>query len=516
LQATTLIIVEGEKTADCVSRVFWAAGNETTVATTSPMGAENGHLWKEYLQRYPDIAEKRIIILPDNDEPGMKYAHTIATIFFEAKAKVKIVTLPDLPEGGDFVDWYSSCVDDGKDESDIIEALQKHYRSTERVTAEDVAKWKQDESAKSESTSKIKLTCLTDIEDREPEWFMDNKIPANDLTTISGAGGCGKTYFTCFLAMHVTNGESFSDGHPCKMGNVIIFPPEGQKAALKRRLKMNGVDLGKCFILEGAAVYDKKTQTWVLDPIMLSDCSRLEESIDEAEQLTGFPTTLLIIDPVMSFVGKKNPNYDNEVRQLLTPLQHLADRKKITIILVAHHGKAEHLSSQNQTSGSVAWVNVPRSAWQIYRDKEDNDLRYFAPAKTNDCIDPTTVSFRIEKPDGKVRIESMDVAKTADDFMNEQRKSVRGRIGAALNGNDEATDEEAEEIILRKIRKRGGEATVTDLQHCIKQKNMKKYFKADALERKLREMVKKGILTIRRDGQRAVEYFGIPSITEEK
>ena len=183
---------------------------------------------------------------------------------------------------------------------------------------------------------------------------------------------------------------------------------------------------------------------------MLSDCSRLEESIDETERLTGFPAALLIIDPVMSFVGKKNPNYDNEVRQLLTPLQHLADRRKITIILVAHHGKAEQSMASNQTSGSVAWVNVPRSAWQIYRDTKDNDLRYFAPAKANDCIDPTTVSFRIVKPDGKVQIVSMDVAKTADDFMNEQRKAARCKIGVVLNGNDEATDEEAEEIIWRK------------------------------------------------------------------
>ena len=514
LQAKTMIALEGEKAADCVNRLFGAAGSETTIATTSPMGAYNGYLWKEYGQRYPVLTEKRIIILPDNDKPGLEYAQTVACaiVGVNPSADVRIVNLPDLPDGGDFVDWYDAMKKDGNDELAIIEALKVRFRKSKRVTPEVVAKWKQ------ESAGKIKLTCLTDIEDRKPEWFMNNKIPANDLTVISGKGGEGKTFITCLFASHVTNGTPFPDEHPCNKGNVLLFPPEGQRAALKQRLKANGVDLKKCFILEGATVFDKKTKTWVLDPIILSDCHRLEDAIDAAEQQTKFPTRLLIIDPVMSFVGKKSPNYDNEVRQMLTPLQSLADRKKITIILVAHHGKAEHSTAANQTSGSVAWVNVPRSVWQVYRDKEDKDLRYFAPAKYNDCIDPTTVSFRITRPDGKVQIESMDIAKTADDFMNEQRTAARCRVSDALNGNDKATDEEAEEIILAKIRELGGEARVRDLQGCIRQKSMKKYAKADGLERKLREMVGKGILTSRRKtaaNKRAVEYFCIPIIHDE-
>jgi hypothetical protein len=60
--------------------------------------------------------------------------------------------------------------------------------------------------------------------------------------------------------------------------------------------------------------------------------------------------------------------------------------------------------------------------WCVYRDKQDKDLRYFAPSKTNDCVDPTTVAFRIAKPDGRVQIESTSVNKTADDFMIAERQ----------------------------------------------------------------------------------------------
>lgn len=305
-----------------------------------------------------------------------------------------------------------------------IQLLSEHCKTADFITPKIVATWKPpDKKSTTESNSqgKVKLTPFIDIEDREPEWFMFNKIPANDLSVISGPGAAGKTYLACYMAGHVTNGTPFEDGHPCKMGNAIFFPPEGQRSALKKRLEANGADMDKCFIIEREGAR-----------IELKDCKEIEEAMDGIAAKKGIECRLIVIDPVMSFTGRRNPNRDNHVRELLVPLQDLADRKKVTIILVAHHGKAEHSTSQNQVSTSIAWVNVPRSVWQIYRDKDDKDLRYFAPSKTNDCKDPKAVSFRIENVEGqaagRVQIIGMNVDKTADDLMREQRPdALRGR-----------------------------------------------------------------------------------------
>lgn len=53
-----------------------------------------------------------VYILPDNDEPGEKYAATIADILasLEQPPKIKAVSLPGLPEGGDVVDWLKGWV----------------------------------------------------------------------------------------------------------------------------------------------------------------------------------------------------------------------------------------------------------------------------------------------------------------------------------------------------------------------------------------------------------------------
>jgi hypothetical protein len=76
--------------------------------------------------------------------------------------------------------------------------------------------------------------------------------------------------------------------------------------------------------------------------------------------------------------------------------------------------------------GSAAWVNLARAHWTVSVDKNDEDLRYFAPSKTNDCKKPKAIAYRIVSPDdqweGKVQIVNMDVNKTANDLMQDQRQ----------------------------------------------------------------------------------------------
>ena len=81
---------EGEKCVDAVTK----AGR---VATSLDAGANS--IWKKEYNAYFD--GKTVIILPDNDDPGMIYAKKIARELSGAK----IIRLPDLPKGGDIYDW---------------------------------------------------------------------------------------------------------------------------------------------------------------------------------------------------------------------------------------------------------------------------------------------------------------------------------------------------------------------------------------------------------------------------
>jgi len=116
-----LIVVEGEKTAE-------AARQCGLLATCSAGGA--GAASKT---DWTPLAGRKVIILPDNDAPGQKYAETVARLALEAgAAEVKIVRLADycpiLPEGGDI--------------ADVLEAPDWHGCGLrEGATPEDLGRW---------------------------------------------------------------------------------------------------------------------------------------------------------------------------------------------------------------------------------------------------------------------------------------------------------------------------------------------------------------------------------------
>jgi hypothetical protein len=92
-----VFIVEGEKAAD-------AAGAIGLLATTSPHGSKSAGK-----AAWSPLAGREVVILPDNDEPGERYADDVARLASAAGAKsVRIVRLvdrwPDLPAGGDLAD----------------------------------------------------------------------------------------------------------------------------------------------------------------------------------------------------------------------------------------------------------------------------------------------------------------------------------------------------------------------------------------------------------------------------
>jgi len=95
-EGRTVFVAEGEKDADNLT----ALG---LTATTAPMGA--GKWQPEYGEA---LRGARVVILPDNDEPGRKHAEAVAKALAGVAAEVKAVELPGLPPKGDVSDWLGA------------------------------------------------------------------------------------------------------------------------------------------------------------------------------------------------------------------------------------------------------------------------------------------------------------------------------------------------------------------------------------------------------------------------
>lgn len=87
-------VVEGEKDADALRRLG-------LVATSSPLGA--GKWPAAWGQRF--FLGAKVVVLPDNDEPGRSHAEDVARSLHGHAAEVRVIELPSLPDKGDVSDW---------------------------------------------------------------------------------------------------------------------------------------------------------------------------------------------------------------------------------------------------------------------------------------------------------------------------------------------------------------------------------------------------------------------------
>src|SRR5262249_4401427 len=77
------------------------------LATTNPMGAGK---WRSEYNEW--LRGRKVVIFPDNDEPGRNHARQVADSLTGVATSVKLVELPGLPEKGDVSDWLAISGDD--------------------------------------------------------------------------------------------------------------------------------------------------------------------------------------------------------------------------------------------------------------------------------------------------------------------------------------------------------------------------------------------------------------------
>src|SRR5690606_9048632 len=88
----TVYVVEGEKDADRLAAIG-------IPATCNPMGAGK---WRDEYSGSLEGAD--VVILPDNDDAGRRHADAVARSLTGKARRVRVLTLPGLPEKGDVSD----------------------------------------------------------------------------------------------------------------------------------------------------------------------------------------------------------------------------------------------------------------------------------------------------------------------------------------------------------------------------------------------------------------------------
>src|ERR1035437_291010 len=110
VKANLVFFCEGEKDCQNVMDANLFAENAFSMAATTTFdGAwQQGHSPK-WLDSYGSyFTGKQVVIFEDNDEPGRIYAATAAAAISKYALAVRVVSFPELPEGGDVSDYLAA------------------------------------------------------------------------------------------------------------------------------------------------------------------------------------------------------------------------------------------------------------------------------------------------------------------------------------------------------------------------------------------------------------------------
>ena len=105
-EASTVVLVEGEKAADSLIARGVPAVASVTGAATAPSA-----------ETLRDLAGRHVVLWPDADEPGQAHMAAIGERLHDVAASVRLATWPDAPLGGDAADY------DG-DPWDVVDAAE--------------------------------------------------------------------------------------------------------------------------------------------------------------------------------------------------------------------------------------------------------------------------------------------------------------------------------------------------------------------------------------------------------
>jgi len=386
-----VIVCEGEWKVD-------TARSLELVATCSAHGAKSAGKtdWRP-------LAGRLVYILPDNDGAGREYAEEVAAILVRLGARVRIVHLPGLAEGGDLVDWVGPDGPAGcSSAAEIREAIL------------DLGAKAPDWTPKAEvKPGGPVLVCLADVKPVPVKWLWPGRVPLGRITLLVGRPGEGKSFLTTDMAARVTTGTPWPDGSGCPAGTVILISVEDDPGdTIRPRLDAHRANVGKVHLLSGVrCVAEDGEQSEVM--FTLADVVELE-----AAMKTLPDCRLIVVDPIGSFLGgRTDAHRDNEVRGVLAPVAKLAEKYGPAVLVVAHRRKSAGSIADDLALGSRAFTGIARAVWHLSRDPDDKTRRLLLPGKNNLAPEGEGLAFRIIGEPAAIAWERDPVALSADDAL---------------------------------------------------------------------------------------------------
>lgn len=349
--ASTIVIVEGEKACSAVPTPY--------VSTTWSGGAS-----AVKLTNYAPLKGKKIILWPDNDEPGLKAMDEIKTILEGLGCAISIIK-PDAswPAKSDAADFPAEVIPSIIDGAISISEPKK---------------------------TQFQLTKYGDMTLEPADWLIRGILEDDSLGCVFGQSGHGKSYFVLDMAACIASGKDFHGAKVKRPGAVIYIAGEGRKGIAKRLRAweiLHKTSLKDAPIIVShrpAALCDDQTMAYVSEAVRMA-----------GEQYGRI--SLIIIDTwARNMAGNENDTSDTT--KAIDALDSLRRLYNCSGLIVHHSGKGDNDTSR----GSSAL----RAALDIeYKVTLKDGIVTAANTKMKDGEPPDAMHFALEYVDLGIKDE---------------------------------------------------------------------------------------------------------------
>ena len=361
-QAKLLVITEGEKDFISIESIRGGCITSTTGAKSHPSVEELSHF-------------EKILILYDNDEPGITGAEQLAyELAIQKVPNIYIAEWGDVPQGFDATD------------------------ATEEEIKEAIANCK-----KYDLREKLDIFTISDFlenEEEEQEIMVDKVMTRGGVTTIAGSDGVGKSFLALQFALACATGTEFLGFKVNRPYKVLLVQFELSNSELRSRLRtMYNQIPGE---IKNPGLLDIKgigENSVFVDNWTMIDGSLVSNDYD-----------VLIVDNLYTSTEKDVQN-NQELAKLLSKIAKIKNKYDIGIMLINHHTKMtqETKTLNKDMIRGKSFTDFVSNAIQIAQSNLSHDLKIFKLTKCrSQQADILNVPFCLEFDEDTLHFEKLN------------------------------------------------------------------------------------------------------------